>query len=96
MTTKGDQELTIYRCKVDSKRFVDFDELVSHLTDRHSQSFKVQRVADPQNEAVKVEDAPQPEKKKRGRPKKVKIEDIITSTFRTNFPTAQVEPVTSQ
>ncbi|MHB8567311.1 MAG: hypothetical protein ACYC9U_09450 [Nitrososphaerales archaeon] len=78
---------TIFKCKIDQKRFFGESEAIEHLKIKHLDSYQVQKV-----EAEKVE-SPKTEPKKRGRPKKLKVEDIITSTFRKNFPTAQAEPV---
>lgn len=95
--TKEQSEITIFKCKVDSKRFFTEDDLDSHLKEKHSESFKVKRVDQPQSEAQKLEEAPT-SMKKRGRPPKPKKAQEIVNSMHTNFPTAQstAEPVTSQ
>ena len=53
MLKKDETEQTIFRCKVDSKQFFSKDELVSHLTEKHSDSYKVQRITEGQQEEKK-------------------------------------------
>ena len=81
---------TIYRCKVDSKRFFTEDELLAHLKEKHSESYSVQRVVE---QAEQAEVKTEPVVKKRPYHRKPKV---AASTNKESPDEAQTDAIKPQ